>query len=372
MLNESQCLQVEKALTNDIEPRKLAAYLCLHMGLTVAEVTALKLSDINLSNSTLSIHNTLTRITSPVAHKYEIIDVECNRTLHIPPHVVKLINENINLYPDPDCFLINGDQTTPSAHLLQNLLLSINNKYNITKSLTAMKLRTAFIRRCLENDIDICTTASYVGVKHIGEIYKKFNDYIIPKPDKINALEKYGNNFTIPSQPYSVISKRMSLLILGAGSQGSVVKEIADNLGIFKNIAYLDDNTNNHLAIDICDNYEKYINLFPIAIPSFGNCDIRAKWLERLEKAGFVIPTLIHPMATVSPSAIIDEGTVIEMKATIGTNARIKRGCIISSGAVVDLNAVINDNTHIDSYARIKKDTVLPPFSFVSSGEVVG
>ena len=168
------------------------------------------------------------------------------------------------------------------------------------------------------------------------------------------------------------VVRRMNLLILGAGSQGPVVKETAEALGVFNEIAYLDDDPNNKLAIDSCTNYEKYVDLYPIALPSFGNCKLRAEWIERLENAGFILPTLIHPMATVSPSAVIEEGTIVEMKAIVGTGAHIGHGCIVSSGAVIDLNATVEENTHVGSSVTVKKGAVVPAFSTLSSGSVFG
>jgi carbonic anhydrase/acetyltransferase-like protein (isoleucine patch superfamily) len=72
-------------------------------------------------------------------------------------------------------------------------------------------------------------------------------------------------------------------------------------------------------------------------------------------------------MATVSPSAYIGEGTVVEMKAIIGTGARVGRGCIISSGAVVDLNASVGEYVHVGSAAAVKKDAVVSPFSVITA-----
>ena len=40
MLTEQQCEKIEKGLTAQVEPRRVAAYLCLHMGLTLAEAAA--------------------------------------------------------------------------------------------------------------------------------------------------------------------------------------------------------------------------------------------------------------------------------------------------------------------------------------------
>lgn len=372
MLSESQCMIVEKALTEDVEPRKLAAYLCLHMGLTVAEATALCLRDLGFDTGTLTIRNTLTRAEQAAFSKFEVIATESERTLPMPPHVMKLLKEHLDMYDDADCFIVNGKHSVAGAHLLQNVLFSINKKYCITDNLTANKLRNAFIRRCIESDVDLYTISSHVGVKQIGEIQKKFAAYLVPRPEKINALEKYSASYEPLEQPIAAVAKRMNLLILGAGSQGPVVKETAEALGVFNDIAYLDDDPNNKLAIDTCENYKKYIDLYPIAIPSFGNCELRAKWIDRLEKAGFILPTLIHPMATVSPSAVVEEGTIVEMKAIVATNARIKHGGIISSGAVVDLNAVVCENAHVDSAATVKKNTVVPPLSVVPSGSVFG
>ena len=61
MLTEGQCSVIEEALTTDAEPRKLAAYLCLHMGLTLAEASAVRRSDIDFAAGTLTVRSTLTR-----------------------------------------------------------------------------------------------------------------------------------------------------------------------------------------------------------------------------------------------------------------------------------------------------------------------
>lgn len=371
MLNESQCAIIEKALTEDVEPRKLAAYLCLHMGLAVGEATALLISDLDTVSGTLTIRNTLSRMEHEEPGKFNIVPMDNIRELPIPTHVLRFLKEHLYIYSNPNCFLINGELSVPGAHLLQNLLFSINKKHSIADSLTAIKLRNAFIRRCIESDVDLYTIGSFVGIKQIGEIQKKFAEYLLPRPEKINVLEKYSAGYKEPATAAVTGAKRMNLLILGAGSQGHVVKETAEALGVFNEIVFLDDDPEKKVAIDTCDNYKKYVDLYPIALPSFGNCVLRAAWIERLEKAGFILPTLIHPNATVSPSATIGTGTIVEMKAIVGTNARIANGCIISSGSIIDLSAAVSEYCHIDSAATIKKDAYVKPFTKIESGVVV-
>lgn len=39
MLTDAQCQVIDQHLMEDVEPRKIAAFLCLHMGLLLGEVT---------------------------------------------------------------------------------------------------------------------------------------------------------------------------------------------------------------------------------------------------------------------------------------------------------------------------------------------
>ena len=146
--------------------------------------------------------------------------------------------------------------------------------------------------------------------------------------------------------------RELSLLILGAGSHGEEVMELAQSLRVFRKIDFLDD-ARQDVAIGPCRDFEKYLSQYPVAIPAVGDTVLRTRWMNDLAKIGFLIPTLIHPTAVVSQSAQIGVGTVICARATIGTGAVIGKGCIISSGATVNRNVL------------------LPDWSYVECGEVV-
>lgn len=148
------------------------------------------------------------------------------------------------------------------------------------------------------------------------------------------------------------VMREMSLLILGAGSHGEEVMELAQSLRVFRNISFLDDGKP-EVAIGPCRDFANYLTAYPVAIPAVGDTALRMRWMNSLMKDGFLIPTLIHPTAVVSHSAKVGGGTVICARATIGTGAVIGKGCIISSGATIDRNVV------------------LPDWSYVECGEVV-
>lgn len=121
-------------------------------------------------------------------------------------------------------------------------------------------------------------------------------------------------------------------------------------------IAFLDDDSEQSYAIVRCDDCARFLKEYPIAIPSVGNCTLRMGWIDMLEKAGFILPTLIAPTSTVSPSAEIDYSTLIELKVTIGANARIGIGCIISSDAIIDRDVEIANGIHVNCGVTIRKD----------------
>ena len=80
-----------------------------------------------------------------------------------------------------------------------------------------------------------------------------------------------------------------NLLILGAGQYGMVVREIAEEMGCFEQIAFLDDshetdNPNYHEeAIGKFTDAEKLSADYTYAIPAIGNAEKRLELLMFLE-----------------------------------------------------------------------------------------
>lgn len=156
------------------------------------------------------------------------------------------------------------------------------------------------------------------------------------------------------------------LLILGNGEYGQVVKELAGNK--YPVIDFLDDN--NPTAIGKIADLEKYKGEYD-AIVAIGNPEKRRELFEKLESAGFNIPTLISDKAYISPSATIEPGCVIEPMTVVQTNAVIKRGCFINSGAVVNHNATVNEFCQIDCNAVVGADAEVPAGMRLNYGQVI-
>ena len=75
---------------------------------------------------------------------------------------------------------------------------------------------------------------------------------------------------------------------------------------------------------------------------------------EEAEAQGFgPWATLIHRRVYVSPSASIDEGTVIMAGAIVQAGALIGKHCIVNTGATVDHDCIIGDYAHIAPGAHL-------------------
>ena len=147
------------------------------------------------------------------------------------------------------------------------------------------------------------------------------------------------------------------LLILGAGQYGMVAKEIAEATGDYAVIAYLDDK--HAAAVGNLQDFEKFRDVYTHAVVAIGNAILRLELLDKLEKTGYKIATLIHPAAYVSPSAVIECGSFIEPMAIIHTDAVIGRGCIISAGTIVNHNSEIGSGCHLNCGTIVASNCVV-------------
>lgn len=82
-----------------------------------------------------------------------------------------------------------------------------------------------------------------------------------------------------------------SLLIVGAGGHGQVVKETVDALGKFERIEFLDDV--NPMAIGKLEEMEKFREHFDCIFPAVGNNELRRKIMENAKKLNYEVPVLI-------------------------------------------------------------------------------
>ncbi|WP_297700812.1 hypothetical protein [uncultured Fibrobacter sp.] len=168
------------------------------------------------------------------------------------------------------------------------------------------------------------------------------------------------------------MSKNGNLLILGAGQYGQMVAEIAQEMGIFAKIAFLDDSFDSRH----CERVEgsltdlpKFAADYRYGFVAIGNPELRRKLTEQLLQNGITPATLVHPTAYVSPSAQLESGCCIEPNATVQTGATLKTATFIASGAVVRHNAVVGEYCHVDCNAVVNSTANVPAGTHILAQE---
>lgn len=101
---------------------------------------------------------------------------------------------------------------------------------------------------------------------------------------------------------------------------------------------------------------------------AIGDATLRRAWLEtRLDAAA----TVIHPSASVSPSATIGAGVFIGPRAVVNARALLETGTIVNSGAIVEHDAWVGAYAHVAPGAILLGAARAGEASLVGAGSVV-
>lgn len=79
----------------------------------------------------------------------------------------------------------------------------------------------------------------------------------------------------------------------------------------------------------------------------------------------------IHPLAVISDTVVIGEGTVIMQGAIIQSDAKIGRHCIINTGASVDHECMIEDFVHISPHATLCGNVTVGEGTWIGAGTTI-
>lgn len=86
----------------------------------------------------------------------------------------------------------------------------------------------------------------------------------------------------------------------------------------------------------------------------------RLEWIQKLVEACFAIASIISPMAYLSLSSQIHQGSVIEPLVAIGSNTVIETCCILEA------NTTVNRECYIGNGSRLKNNCVVKAGGYVA------
>lgn len=163
------------------------------------------------------------------------------------------------------------------------------------------------------------------------------------------------------------------IYILGVGHNTPVYIELAELNGYkVKGLYHYESGRNGELIhnIPIIGTNDDLFNSISLEgkyfALSMGGNDIRVKLASLIRKKAGLIPTLIHPSASVSKYANIKEGV------TIHANSTIQPDVIIQSDTVISFNVGITHNVIIDKGCYIAGQSIVGAYTHIYEQAFIG
>ena len=150
----------------------------------------------------------------------------------------------------------------------------------------------------------------------------------------------------------------MEVVVLGIGNYSEVIIELCLDIGHdIEALYHFDSSRNNEkiMGYKIQGSYKDFL-IEPkksAVVVAIGDNILRAKWLNQLRNKGYFTPSLIHPLAYISPSSQIGSAVYIHANSFIWTKVKIFNNVIISPHAVVAHHTTIGEASHISANSTI-------------------
>jgi len=167
------------------------------------------------------------------------------------------------------------------------------------------------------------------------------------------------------------------IYIIGAGSYGEAMYELAEQLG-YRIMGFYDEaDDKQNITVMGAKVVGKFSQIdqsdilgknFIVAI---GNNKTRFELMEKINLLGGFTPTLIHPKATISNSAQIGNGVYIQAGAVLWTKVEIGNYCIISPNVVVAHHTKVGRACLVSTLSGIGANIDIQDRVFIGMGATV-
>ena len=165
----------------------------------------------------------------------------------------------------------------------------------------------------------------------------------------------------------------INLIILGAGGHAKeVFSTIEDKNSLYEskkyNIVGFFDDVTERVALfgikvfkDIDDIKDRSIK----AVLGVGTPQAKSILTNKFKEKGFLFETIIHPTTSISPYAIIGEGSVIQSFCLIHPDVKIGNFFSCNDNVQIGHDTIIEDNVHINSNVNISGGAYIGNNTFI-------
>ena len=104
-----------------------------------------------------------------------------------------------------------------------------------------------------------------------------------------------------------------------------------------------------------------------VTVGQIKSSEPRKRLFALLKEIGFILPTIVSPLAYISKHASVGEGSVVMHHALINAGACVGKNCIINTKALVEHDATIGDHCHISTVSVVNGGVVVQDGTFFGS-----
>ncbi len=165
------------------------------------------------------------------------------------------------------------------------------------------------------------------------------------------------------------------IIIVGTGGHASVIADAIRAQTEFEIAAVCDDSASRIGAefeqLTVTSFSDVDPRDVPWAIVAIGDNHARRTKAAEVQNLGFRLATIVHPSATVSPSATLGSGSVVFAGAVVNARAVLGDNVIVNTGASIDHHANVEDDVHVAPGARLAGDVTINRGAFIGMGACV-
>lgn len=169
----------------------------------------------------------------------------------------------------------------------------------------------------------------------------------------------------------------VSIVVLGAGGHAKVVVDLLLSLPAFRVIGLVDPapSATGFFGVPLLGDDTVLPKLrregVTAAVVAVGDNAARARLGMLVRLNGFDLPSLVHPTATVSRHALLEEGVVVMAGAGVGPDARLGPFAVVNTRSVVEHDCVVDEAAHVAPMAALGGSVKIGARSLIGIGAAV-
>ena len=182
-LSDIEAKRLSSVLKRDISPTNLGILMCLHEGLRLGEMCALRRED--FSDGMLEVNRTIQRVTLREADEHGkktkliFTEYEKNDSRHRTLPITDVIQEVLqsDMIVDCGCIITDDGEKPIDSRTMENRLKKILEALRIREA-NFNSLRDTFAVHCIDQGMDVATISRLLGHTDVGVTGNRYGEYL--------------------------------------------------------------------------------------------------------------------------------------------------------------------------------------------------